>query len=291
MRAWAGPDGREAAHLLDALETAAAEGPREIVPRDIAALLGQAMAEVSVRPPQGGHPRLAIYGLLEARLQQSDLVVLGGLNEGVWPGLPSPDPWLAPAIRRTLGLPGLETRIGYAAHDFASALGAPNVLVTRARRDARAPTIASRFWLRLEALTGGMRRDADKAMLARRIDAATAYAPAPRPEPSPPAASRPRSISVTQVDRLKADPYAFYARAVLKLSAWDAVDAEPSAAWRGTLVHAALERLDEGRRLRAGSARAAHRRDAGGHRDPSADADALVAAAGRGDRLDRRGDD
>jgi len=239
--AWAGPDGREAAHLLEALEAAAGEGPREIAPRDIAAMLGQAMAEVAVRPPQGGHPRLAIYGLLEARLQQADLVVLGGLNEGVWPGLPSPDPWLAPAIRRTLGLPGLETRIGYAAHDFASALGAPNVLVTRARRDARAPTIASRFWLRLEALTGGMRRDADKAELARRIDTPSAYRPAAKPAPAPPAAARPRTIAVTEVDRLQADPYAFYARAILRLSAWDTVDAEPSPAWRGTLVHSVLE--------------------------------------------------
>jgi ATP-dependent helicase/nuclease subunit B len=239
--AWAGPDGREAATLLEAIETAAEEGPGEVAPRDIPALLGQAMAEAAVRPPQGGHPRLAIYGLLEARLQQADLVVLGGLNEGVWPGLPSPDPWLAPAIRRELGLPGLETRIGYAAHDFASALGAPNVVVTRARRDARAPTIASRFWLRLEALTGGMRRDEERASFVRRIDAVTATRPARRPAPSPPAATRPRTIAVTEVDRLKADPYAFYARAILKLSAWDAVDAEPSPAWRGTLVHGVLE--------------------------------------------------
>lgn len=239
--AWAGPDGREAARLLDALEIAASEGPAEVAPRDIAALLAEAMAEAAVRPPQGGHPRLSIYGLLEARLQQADLVVLGGLNEGVWPSLPSPDPWLAPAIRRSLGLPGLETRIGYAAHDFASALGAPQVVVTRARRDARAPTIASRFWLRLEALTGGMRRDERTALLARRIDAATAYAPAGRPAPAPPAASRPRTIAVTEVDRLKADPYAFYARAILQLSPWDTVDAEPSWAWRGTQLHAVLE--------------------------------------------------
>ena len=38
-----------------------------------------------VRPRFGRHPRLAIWGLLEARLQQADLVVLGGLNEGIWP--------------------------------------------------------------------------------------------------------------------------------------------------------------------------------------------------------------
>ena len=82
-------------------------------------------------------------------------MVLGGLNEGVWPAAPAPDPWLAPKIRANLGLPGLEYRIGLAAHDFASALGAPQVLVTRARRDGRSPTVASRFWLRLQAMTGG----------------------------------------------------------------------------------------------------------------------------------------
>src|SRR3546814_19122296 len=93
-----------------------------------------------------------------ARLQRADLVILGSLNEGVWPALPSPDPWLAPRIRAELGLPGLERRIGLAAHDFVAGLGAPEVLVTRARRDVSKPTIASRLWLRLEAMTGGMPR-------------------------------------------------------------------------------------------------------------------------------------
>ncbi len=93
-----------------------------------------------MRPAQGrGHPRLAIYGLIEARLQTADLMILGGLNEGVWPGRPAPDPWLAPRIRATLGVMGLERRIGTAAHDFAQGLGAPRVLVTRARRDGSSP--------------------------------------------------------------------------------------------------------------------------------------------------------
>ena len=117
------------------------------------------MDAVPVRRPYGGHPRIFIWGLLEARLQKADLMILGGMNEGVWPSLPSPDPWLAPQIRRSLGLPGLEFRTGLAAHDFMSALGAPRVLLTRARRDSRSPTVASRLWLRLQAMTGGMTRD------------------------------------------------------------------------------------------------------------------------------------
>ena len=195
-----------------------------------------------MRPPYGGHPRIFIWGLLEARLQQADLMVLGGLNEGVWPALPAPDPWLAPKIRANLGMPGLEFRTGLAAHDFASALGAPNVLITRARRDSRSPTIASRFWLRLRAMTGGLARDT----AARTARARRSTIPACSSRPAGRArrrrtALRPRKISVTAVDRLKADPFAFYAQAMLGLRTLDPVDADHSAAWKGTAVHEVLE--------------------------------------------------
>jgi len=238
---WSGPDGRALADLLGGLEDAATVGPADADPQAIGPLLQHLMDTIAVRPPQGGHPRVFIWGLIEARLQSADLLVLGGLNEGTWPALPSPDPWLAPGIRRALGLPGLERRIGLAAHDFAMALGAPQVLITRARRDARAPAVASRFWLRLEAMTGGITRAPRHRRWAQSIDRPDAYLPATRPAPAPPAADRPRRISVTEVDRLKADPFAFYARAMLRLSRWDAVDADASAAWRGSAVHRILE--------------------------------------------------
>jgi ATP-dependent helicase/nuclease subunit B len=242
---WSRTEGRAAADLLDALEREGRAGPELVAPEAIAPMLRTLMDEVAVRPPQGGHPRLAILGLIEARLQTADLMILGGLNEGVWPGLPAPDPWLAPRIRADLGLPGLERRIGVAAHDLAGALGAPQVLLTRARRDASAPTIASRFWLRLEALTGGLSRADDVARWVRGIDEPGAHAPAARPAPSPPVALRPKKLSVTEVDRLKADPYAFYARRMLQLTPLDPVDTDPSAAWRGTAVHAVLQRWFE----------------------------------------------
>lgn len=238
---WAEPSGRALADLFGELEAQAAAGPALVEPEAVGPLLTTLMNEVAVRPPQGGHPRLAIYGLLEARLQTADLMVLGGLNEGVWPGQPSPDPWLAPRIRAELGLPGLERRVGLAAHDLAGALGAPDVLLTRARRDARSPAIASRFWLRLEAMSGGLHRERVLEDWARRLDRPEAFTPAARPAPVVPAEWRPKLISVTEVDRLKADPYAFYARRVLGLAALDAIDADPSAAWRGTAVHAILE--------------------------------------------------
>lgn len=239
---WAGPAGRAAADFLADLEVQAPHGPATIDPDELPTLLRTLLDEVAVRPPQGGHPRLAIYGLIEARLQSSDLLVLGGLNEGVWPGRPAPDPWLAPPIRRELGLPGLERRIGVAAHDFAKALGGPAVLLTRSRREGGAPALPSRLWLRLEAMAGdGFARATALEVWTRTLDAAAAQRPAERPAPMPPAALRPRQISVTELDRLKADPYAFYAQRVLGLRALDTVDADPSPAWRGTEVHRILE--------------------------------------------------
>jgi ATP-dependent helicase/nuclease subunit B len=238
---WAGPAGRAAADLFTLAEPAALHGPGRVKPASLPSMLEQLMAAVAVRPPFGQHPRLFIWGLLEARLQHADLMILGGLNEGTWPAVPVPDPWLAPRIRHEFGLPSLERRIGLAAHDLAGALGGREVLVTRARRDARSPAIASRFWLRLEAMTGGLTRSPLHKSWAAALDKPDAYRPAGRPAPRPPVRQRPRKIAVTEVDRLKADPFAFYARKMLGLGSLDAIDADPSPAWRGSAVHEVLE--------------------------------------------------
>lgn len=240
-RAWRGPAGRQAAVLLAELGSAAEAQGLYLAATDAVPILRQLLDQYRVRPPYGGHPRLAILGLLEARLQQADLMILAGLNEGVWPAQPTPDPWLAPKIRANLGIPGLEFRAGLAAHDFASALGAPQVLITRARRDSKAPTVASRLWLRLQAMSGGLPHDTRLERLARELDDMGVSQPADRPAPCPPVDQRPKRISVTAVDRLKADPFAFYAQAMLKLRRIDVVDADHSAAWKGTAVHKVLE--------------------------------------------------
>jgi ATP-dependent helicase/nuclease subunit B len=240
-RPWRGADGRMATELLAEIEAASAAVKMTITTEDAVPVFRDLLERQRVRPPYGGHPRIFIWGLLEARLQQAEFMVLGGLNEGVWPAAPAPDPWLAPKIRANLGLPGLEYRIGLSAHDFASALGAPQVLVTRARRDARSPTVASRFWLRLQAMTGGVTRDTRLERLAAAIDEPGEIAPTNRPCPQPPADIRPRKIPVTSVDRLKADPFAFYAQAMLRLRRLDPLDADHSAAWKGIAVHKVLE--------------------------------------------------
>jgi ATP-dependent helicase/nuclease subunit B len=237
---WTGADGRALADLIERLQAHAADYAAPVAPGDLSALLAAAMADVAVRPPQGGHARLFIWGLIEARLQRADRMILGGLNEGAWPQAPSPDPWLSPGVRRRLGLPGLERQIGLSSHDFASALGAGEVILTRAARSGGAPTIASRLKLRIDALTGDARPGAgtpDFRALAAALDAATAEPVAQRPAPNPPVELRGRKLSASSVDGLLADPFAWYARNILALAPLDPLEGEPDAAWRGTEVH------------------------------------------------------
>src|SRR3546814_13906821 len=92
------------------------------------------MAGRAGRPRYGLHPRVAILGPLEARLQHADLLILGGLNEGSWPAEVDPGPWLSRPMQSVFGLPLPERRIGLAAHDFFQAFCAPVVYLTRAAR-------------------------------------------------------------------------------------------------------------------------------------------------------------
>ena len=255
--AWTGPAGRAAATLIADLDHNLDHGPSDFGAGDLLPFLQQVFGEQAVRPQYGGHPRIAIYGLIEARLQQADLLILGGLNEGSWPGTTAADPWLSPRVRRALGLAHPERRVGLAANDLAMALGAGEVLLTRSLRDARSATIASRFLLRFDAMTGGLERDERLPALAAAVDAHVGKPePAARPAPSPAVALRPRKISVTAVDRLKADPFAFYASAMLRLNPLDPIDAEPGPAWRGTAVHAVLQAWMEQDGLRPDALRA-----------------------------------
>lgn len=248
---WAGDGGRALAGLFESLDPAEKDlAAIPVTPEDAPALLRNLTEGVMVRPVWRRHPQLAIWGPLEARLQRVDLMILGGLNEGVWPGTPPPDPFLAPAIRRVLDLPGLPRRIGLMAHDFVMAAGAPDVLLTRSAREGSTPSVPSRFWQRLQAVAGTLPDQpldlipGPSALLAaaRAIDRPGETIRIPRPEPAPPLALRPRSLSITEVATLRADPFTIYARRILGLNPLDPLDAEPTGADRGTLVHHILER-------------------------------------------------
>ncbi len=251
---WQEAAGREARAVCEQLRRHADAGGR-LSPRDYASLFQGVLAQAEVRERDRGHPRVLIWGTLEARAQGADLVILGGMNEGTWPAAAPVDPWLNRRMREAVGLPLPERRIGQAALDYQLALAAPEVWITRAQRTDEAPTVPSRWLNRLLNLLEGLSaQGGDKAvdaMRARGEDwlakaaalsrAEERVAPAPRPSPCPPVVARPRRLSVTALDRLRRDPYAVYSETVLRLPALNPLTAQPDHLLRGTVVHRAME--------------------------------------------------
>jgi ATP-dependent helicase/nuclease subunit B len=205
-----------------------------------------AFADRMVRRPQQAGAQLHIYGQLEARLTQSDRVILGGLVEGVWPPTPRIDPWLSRPMRHELGLDLPERRIGLSAHDFAQLLGADDVILSHAAKVGGAPAVASRFLHRLQAVAGEERWEAAKAVgekyvrFADQLDRPEKIEPISQPAPKPPRATRPLKLSVTAIEDWLRDPYTIYAKYILRLNPLDPVDMPLSAADRGSAIHDAL---------------------------------------------------
>src|SRR5579884_170051 len=245
-RLWREAAGEAAARFCHELIEAAQDFPA-LPGRHYPALFDALVAGFAVRPAYGTHPRLAIWGLLEARLQQADLMVLGGLNEGTWPGLPAIDPWMSRQMRREFEIAVPERAIGLAAHDFVQALGAPEVALTRAARREGAPTVPSRWLLRLDTvlravgLDGALSSAPEVEAAAALLDEPPRVLPRKIPAPCPPLTARPRKLSVTQIETWLRDPYAIYARHILNLKALDELDEDPGRSDMGTGVHKALD--------------------------------------------------
>ncbi len=243
-RLWAGEAGEATANFISEFQEATVGFPH-IKGRDYPALLEALIAERVTRPHFGLHPRLAIWGLLEARLQHVDRLILGGLNEGCWPPEAHLGPWMSRPMRQAFGLPLPERRIGLSAHDFVQAFCAPEVLLTRSQRVDGNPSLPSRWLVRLDNLLEGKGLHLPSAAhyldWAERLDKPDRQTPITRPLPRPPAAARPMTLSVTQVQTWIRDPYVLYAQQILGLRPLDPLEADPSAADRGIIIHKALD--------------------------------------------------
>ena len=253
---WLQTAGREARDALSEMVEAADAGGVLGV-SDYVQLLNSVLQGKEVRNPDEPHPGIMILGTLEARAQGADLVILGGLNDGIWPQQPAPDPWLNRKMRKSAGLLLPERRIGLSAHDYQQAAGAAEIWLTRSVRDAEAETVPSRWLNRLTGLLGGLPdRAGSDALVAMRgrgqywlklmrdvENPSKSTVQAPRPAPRPPVKQRPRRLSVTQIKTLIRDPFAIYARHILNLRKLNPIRPTPDAPIRGTILHKILERF------------------------------------------------
>jgi len=242
---WGEPDGKSAANLLS--EMALYGEDILLKPSEYADYFQQLAAHIPVRKKWRSHPRLAILGTVEARMQSADLVILGGLNEGMWPPAPDNSPWINQEIRGELGLPDRQWRTGLSAHDFFMLAHSPKLVITRSETADEGTAIASRWWQRLQAVLQATRLDrrlfpevpADiQAGFEKLVPEAAS--PCQMPAPCPELSVRPRRLWATDMDVLISDPYAIYAKYILGLRPLDDVDRPADAALRGTIFHDCL---------------------------------------------------
>ena len=245
LRLWRGEAGQTAAALIAEI-SAAAHIIGDINPLYYPALLQNLLKGNLVRPKFGTHPRLEILGPIEARLQKADLVIIAGLNEGSFPKAAEADPWLSRQMRAECGLPSVEAKIGIAAHDFTELFCAPEVVMTRSLKSGGAPTVPSRWLLRMDTVLEVFALNEkwasqNFAAISKKLDRPEQVKPCQPPAPCPPVSVRPRRLSVTEIETLMRDPYAIYAKHILKLFALEDIDYEPGRAEYGTVLHGVFE--------------------------------------------------
>ncbi len=254
LRLYAQAEGEALARHLAAMAPAMAAMP-PIPPADWPGLFEAGLAQGTTQAPRisrgrgdRAHPQVEILGLLEARLLDFDLVVLGALDETIWPQASDPGPWMSRPMRREFGLPSPELRIGRVAADFLlTAAGSRRAVLSRAARRGGSPAVPARWLTRLDVFLqgqSGLRLPPEPcAEWARLLDQPAEIRPRARPAPRPPLAARPHHLTISDVGLLIADPYAFYARRVLDLAPLDPLEQEPGAPDYGNMVHAAIHRF------------------------------------------------
>jgi len=221
----------------------------DFAPSDLEAVLEALLSGSKTQDPVPTRDDIHIWGELEARLQNPDLMILAGLNEDLWPPVADPGPWLSRGMRIGVGLEPPERRQGQAAHDFAMAIGNAEVILAYAQRIGAAPALPSPLLQRLCAFIGEgeakeVRARGDRWLAqAAAVDHAGSPQPARRPAPNPEIAIRPRRLSITEVEPLMRSPYDIYAKHMLKLRRLEPLGTEPSARERGTMIHGVFEQF------------------------------------------------
>ncbi len=246
---WKSDEGKSAADLFSAI-LQQADIIQDIDPKQYLSVITSLMSSKNVRYSYGTHPRLKILGPIEARFNQFDTIVIGAVNEGFWPEIPSTDPWLSRPMKSTINMSMPETNIGVLSSDFCQLLCAKSVYVTRSERSNSAPTNKSRWLLRIETVLKACQIDPNKLKnfryigLAKILDTPSKIDKIVPPAPKPPVYARPRKLSASAIETLMRDPYEIYAKCILNLYPLNELEEKLDASDYGNIIHKILEKFN-----------------------------------------------
>ncbi|MBP3687472.1 MAG: PD-(D/E)XK nuclease family protein [Alphaproteobacteria bacterium] len=246
---WKGDGGKTAAKFITKI-LEAAKYLGEIAGKDYLALFSELMMLESVRTTYGTHPRLSILGPIEARLHHFDYIILGEVNEGIWPKPAQADMWMSRPMKKDFGFNLPEKNIGILGADLCGFLASEYVTLTRAERVDGVPMKKSRWLLRMETVLKALDLDIESLKnnnlfsLANELDKPLCFNPIKSPAPCPPVSARPRKLSASAVDLLILDPYSVFAKYILRLYRLNDLDTPLDQRDYGTLIHGIIEEFN-----------------------------------------------
>lgn len=205
---------------------------------DARAFIADALAGVSVRGAINDRADVVVLGTIESRMQTADVVILTGLNDGMFPARGYENAWLPKNLAEKIGLPAADRKVSLQALDFMNLSCGNTVFWLRSTQSGGVQTTESRFLSRVIARRGIFDTDVDilNAVLARDdvVRKSLDYS-----VPTPPADWS--DVYVTELELLIHNPYAFYVRHILRLHVLDDYWVGPDARDFGNLVHEVVE--------------------------------------------------
>lgn len=209
---------------------------------DIRAAIADSLSGVSVRGKMKPDAKIAVLGTIESRMQSADIIILTGLNEGMFPARGYKNAWLPKHITEKIGLPSEDRKVSLMALDFMNLSCGQQVYWLRSKTAGSSQTSPSRFISRASVASNGIDSNDDILVAVRSFDDVPHHSLdyiAPRP---------PADVSdvyVTALELLIHNPYAFYCRHFLKLYPMRDFWEQPDARDFGNLVHDVIEELSE----------------------------------------------
>ena len=204
------------------------------------AFVADCLNTVSVRDVPNPDAKIVVLGTIESRMQTADVVILTGLNDGMFPARGYENAWLPVRIAREIGLPSQNRKVSLMALDFMNLSCGPEVYWLRSLVSGGTKTAESRFISRVIARGG----EIDMNMAASVLNDVAAH-DAVKPNPLDYSAPNPNvgwgNVYVTELEKLIHNPYVFYVTHILRLKKkddwWTGVDARHF----GNLVHDVIE--------------------------------------------------
>lgn len=206
---------------------------------DIRAFVADAISLVSVREPAPKDYKIAVLGTIESRMQKADVVILTGLNEGMFPSEGYKNFWVPSSVAEQNGFPSPNKKVSLMALDFINMSCADKVYWLRTLQSGGTENIESRFISRVRVYDPTIQPNKELLKLVDdkdivKYDPISDEAPVPRTVDN-------SDVYVTELEYLLNNPYAFYVKHILRLNKNDEYWALPDQRKFGDIVHYAVQ--------------------------------------------------